>query len=113
MKYTLKKTETARKTGKFFYEVIDENGNIISTRSSNREYVACTINGEFFFGRVDLVGKASHKHSLNNCLDNMNISQSRFDQIKKHLIKSVDSIDKYKSIYKKRYDMLNSIAYLK
>jgi hypothetical protein len=64
MKYTLKKTETTRKAGKFFYEVMDENGNIISTRSSNREYNACTINGEFFFGRVDLIGKGDHGRML-------------------------------------------------
>ena len=60
MNYTLKKTETNRKTGKFFYEVIDESGNVISTRSSNREYVACTINGNFYFGRIDLIGKGEH-----------------------------------------------------
>lgn len=29
-------------------------------RKSNRRYVASTANGEFFFGRMDLVGKGAH-----------------------------------------------------
>lgn len=110
MKYTLKKTETARKNGKFFYEVIDENGNIISTRSSNREYVACTINGEFYFGRVDLVGKGDHGKMIKHYLNYMNIDQKYFD---KHLKSYNESIEQFKSDYKNKFDEINSIAYLK
>ena len=61
MNYILKVTETNNKAGKFHYQVIDEAGNVLHERRSHREYVAATINGAFFFGRVDLVGKGDHK----------------------------------------------------
>ena len=64
MTYTLKVTETSNKTGKFIYEVIDKTGQVISKRTSNREYVACTIDGDFYFGRLDLIGKGDHGRRL-------------------------------------------------
>lgn len=64
MNYILKVTETNNKVGKFHYQVIDESGNILSERRSNRKYVAATINGVFFFGRIDLVGKGDHGRFL-------------------------------------------------
>jgi hypothetical protein len=54
------KQETGKKSAKFNYSIVDENGNVLSTRSSNREYVAATICGTFFFGRLDLIGKGDH-----------------------------------------------------
>ena len=69
MNYTLKVTETARKAGKYHYQVIDENGTVISERRSNRKYVACTINGSFYFGRLDLIGKGDHGKMLKYCAD--------------------------------------------
>lgn len=60
MKYTLRVTETKNKSGRYHYQVIDENGNVISERRSNRKYVACTANGTFYFGRLDLIGKGDH-----------------------------------------------------
>lgn len=60
MTYKLIVTETKNKAGKFHYTVVDETGNVISQRRSNREYVACTIYGSFYFGRLDLVGKGDH-----------------------------------------------------
>ncbi len=63
MTYKLIVTETGNKSAKFNYVVVDENGTEISTRKSNREYVACTINGQYYFGRLDLIGKGDHgKH---------------------------------------------------
>lgn len=62
--YKLIKTETGKKAQRFFYTVIDEAGNVISSRGSNREYVAATIDGCFYFGRVDLVGKGDHFKSI-------------------------------------------------
>ena len=53
--YKLNKTE---KNGKFEYTVTDEQGNVVSKRSSKNEYVACTANGRFYFGRLDLIGKS-------------------------------------------------------
>lgn len=64
MKYKLTVTETGKKGARFLYQVIDEAGNILTERKSNREYVACTINGRFFFGRLDLIGKGDHGRSL-------------------------------------------------
>lgn len=60
MNYTLKVTETANKAGRFHYQVVDETGKVLSERKSNREYVACTINGQYYFGRLDLIGKGDH-----------------------------------------------------
>ena len=64
MNYELKVKETNNKVGKFHYQVIDENGTVISERKSNREYVACTINGAFYWGRINLIGKGDYKHIL-------------------------------------------------
>lgn len=60
-KYILTKTPKGKK---FLYEVKDENGNVVSKRMSTRDYVACSINGEFYFGRLDLVGKGDYLQKL-------------------------------------------------
>jgi hypothetical protein len=60
MTYKLLRKETNNKAAKYYYTVIDETGKVISERSSNREYVACTIDGSFYFGRLDLIGKGDH-----------------------------------------------------
>lgn len=59
--YILTKTAKGKK---FLYEVKDEKGNVISNRLSTREYVACTANGDFYFGRLDLVGKGNYINRL-------------------------------------------------
>jgi len=64
MTYKLTKTETGNKSARFHYVVTDEAGNIISERKSDRDYVACTINGQFYFGRLDLIGKGDHGKQL-------------------------------------------------
>lgn len=61
------KQETGKKSAKFLYSIVDENGNVLSTRSSNREYVAATICGTFFFGRMDLIGKGEHGAYIKDC----------------------------------------------
>lgn len=55
------KTVTGRKNGKYLYQVIDSDGKVISERRSNRDYVACTIHGNFYFGRIDLINKGEHR----------------------------------------------------
>jgi hypothetical protein len=60
MKYILNVTVTGNKAGKFHYTITDETGKVISERKSNREYVAATINGQYYFGRLDLIGKGDH-----------------------------------------------------
>lgn len=52
------------KSGEHHYQVIDGNGVIHATRISKRKYAACTINGQFFFGRLDLIGKGDHGRTL-------------------------------------------------
>jgi hypothetical protein len=64
MTYTLNCKETGNKAARYHYTVTDEAGNIISERKSNRQYVACTIYGEFYFGRLDLIGKGDHGRRL-------------------------------------------------
>ena len=65
MSYTLKVTETGNKAAKFHYQVInDETGEVVSQRKSNNDYVACTINGQFYFGRLNLIGKGEHGNQL-------------------------------------------------
>lgn len=55
-----------QKGKKFLYSVKDENGNIVSTRTSTRDYVACTADGSFYFGRLDLIGKGDHGKRLSH-----------------------------------------------
>lgn len=69
MNYELKVTETKNKAGKFHYQVVDENGVLISERKSNREYVACTIDGQYYFGRIDLIGKGDHGKQVKWCAE--------------------------------------------
>ena len=68
--YILVKTQTGKKDAKFHYRICDQEGNLISERRSNREYVAATIDGSFYFGRLDLIGKGDHgrriKHQIAN-----------------------------------------------
>ncbi len=59
-KYTLTKTDTGRKSGRFHYTITDDAGQILSERKSDRDYVAATINGQYYFGRLDLIGKGDH-----------------------------------------------------
>lgn len=65
---TYKATMTPK--GKLFqYVVTDEAGNIISKRTSKRDnFVACTVFGDFYFGRRDLIGKGEHGRFLNSVL---------------------------------------------
>lgn len=65
------KQETGKKSAKFIYSIVDENGNVLSTRSSNREYVAATMCGTFFFGRLDLIGKGDHGRYMKWTIENI------------------------------------------
>ena len=61
-KYILSKQVKGKK---YLYTVKDENGNVVSTRTSARDYVACTADGSYYFGRLDLIGKGDHGKYLN------------------------------------------------
>ena len=58
--YTLEVIETGKAAATYHYQVKDQDGKVITERKSNREYVAATIDGAFYFGRLDLVGKGAH-----------------------------------------------------
>ena len=53
-----------KKGSKWLYEIKDNRGDVVATRTSTRDYAAATANGEFFFGRVDLIGKGDHGKAL-------------------------------------------------
>lgn len=56
MKNTLTRTEN--KNGTFTYIVTNEEGTVITTRTSkNGNYIACSPSGNFYFSRLDLIGK--------------------------------------------------------
>lgn len=65
-KYILSKKAKGKK---YQYTVTDEKGNVISTRTSAREYVACTADGSFYFGRLDLIGKGDHGKRLSHATE--------------------------------------------
>jgi len=79
--YKLTKTQK----GQFFiYEVTDERGNVISTRRSKREYVACTIDGSFYFGRLDLINKGDHLKTTRHIQGTLNDLPGRYKSYKKY-----------------------------
>lgn len=52
---------------KYEYQVIDADSKaIVSKRTSARDYVACTADGSFYFGRLDLIGKGDHGKRLSH-----------------------------------------------
>ena len=55
----MKLTKT-KKGDTFIYEVTNENGTLTARRISKRDFVACTAYGDYFFSRLDLVGKGVH-----------------------------------------------------
>lgn len=58
-KYILSKKAKGKK---YQYTVTDEKGNVVSTRTSARDYVACTANGEITSG-VN-VGRIARKRNV-------------------------------------------------
>jgi hypothetical protein len=112
MNYELKVTITNNKTSKFHYQVVDENGNVISERKSNREYVACTIDSTFFFGRLDLIGKGENARFIKDSMERMNRTEEQFLKLYPRNIYSND-YNKEISDMKKRYENYTTIAYKK
>lgn len=112
-----------QKGDKFIYTVIDEKNNVISTRTSKRDYVACTVNGEFYFGRIDLIGKGKHGDSFSYCTKIINnpekayinfvngfVPSYRIEIMKEH--PKDEWIEKQLKYAKERLPLLNTIAYL-
>jgi len=101
--YRLVKKETARKTAKFTYEVIDRLGNVVSTRQSDRHYEAATANGSHYFGRRDLVGKGDHGNVIKMAQGwgrNYDARTGRWTWVKSH------------PVNQEMLDLANEVAYL-
>lgn len=98
-KYILTKTQKGKK---YLYEVKDENGNVISKRTSTRDYVACTVNGDFYFGRLDLIGKGDHGKGISNATKILSNPQKA---LKEHGQAFIDYLVQ-------RKEQLSKIAYL-
>lgn len=119
-KFKLTRTQ---KGNKFVYTVTDESGNVISTRTSKRDYVACTVNGEYYFGRLDLIGKGAHGISLSYNTNIINNTEKRYKDFIDSFLPScrVEKIkefpkdkwiESYLSHAKERLSLLNTIVYL-
>lgn len=83
MKKNYKLTATTLKNGKTLYQVIDETGKVISKRTSSRNYVACTIDGSYYFGRLDLIGKGEHGQTLARIQEYKDTSEEAYDALLK------------------------------
>lgn len=112
-----------QKGDKFVYTVTDERGNVISTRTSKRDYVACTVNGEFYFGRLDLIGKGAHGISISYNTKIINNAENRYKDFINTFLPScrVEKIKEFPkdkwiesdlSHAKERLSLLNTIVYL-
>lgn len=90
------------------YTVTDENGKVISERTSKRDYVACTANGEYYFGRLDLIGKGEHGLKL------ARVRAILFNPKKAYTDWGINScsIEEFTATFKRRFEELNEIAYL-
>lgn len=86
MNYEL--TKKALKNGKYLYQVVDEKGNVMSQRISARDYVACTLNGEMFFGRLDLIGKGEHAKMLARINEYANSSKASYCKVVNERVKA-------------------------
>jgi hypothetical protein len=113
MNYELKVTETKNKAGKFHYQVIDENGTIISERKSNREYAACTAGGGYYFGRLDLIGKGEHGMALRHTIKNLALTKYPYQTLPKGIDNIEDAFKWYIEATKGTLENLNRIAYRK
>lgn len=80
MEHNYKLTATT-KGNKTLYQVIDETGKVISKRLSTRKYVACTIDGSYYFGRLDLIGKGEHGQTLARIQESKDTSRETYDAI--------------------------------
>lgn len=120
-KYILTKRVKGKK---FEYQVLDtESKSIVSSRTSTRDYVACTANGQFYFGRLDLIGKGDHGKRLSYANEFLADPEKAYKNwlayfIPSERIKQREDLpfDKFlserKPWYEKEKEDLNQIAYI-
>jgi len=74
--------------------------------------VACTANGSYYFGRLDLIGKGDHGSNLNRLRNYLSMSKSQYYLSQPDWAKPKEGeYEKMQSDAKKSYESLNSIAY--
>lgn len=83
MEHTYKLIANQYGKNKTIYRVIDETGKEISHRVSTRKYVACTIDGSCYFGRLDLIGKGDHGKTLARIAEYKDTSREAYDALLK------------------------------
>ena len=102
---TYRLTKTELKNGKFLYEVKDENNNTISKRTSTRgHYMACTIDGQFYFGRVDLIGKGMHGQLLNQAIVAKSYSVEQWEKEREEYRKELNKCIAIERSLQRRYN---------
>ena len=102
---TYRLTKTELKNGKFLYEVKDENNNTISKRTSTRgHYIACTIDGQFYFGRVDLIGKGMHGQLLNQAIVAKSYSVEQWEKEREEYRKELNKCIAIERSLQRRYN---------
>lgn len=112
-----------QKGDKFVYTVTDESNNVISTRTSKRDYVACTVNGEFYFGRLDLIDKGNHGKEISYWNAVMNNPELEYRKFVSGFVPSSRSeimaeypkdkwIKSHSNYAKERLSLLNTVVYL-
>lgn len=112
-----------QKGDKFVYTVTDESNNVISTRTSKRDYVACTVNGEFYFGRLDLIDKGNHGKEISYWNAVMNNPELEYRKFVSGFVPSYQSeimaeypkdkwIKSHSNYAKERLSLLNTVVYL-
>lgn len=104
---------------KFLYEVKDEQGHLYAKRLSKRDnFVACTLDGSFFFGRIDLISKGDHGLISSKYQDIIRAPKAHFDEIEMYCKMNGVDIEPYnewlfKSLpdYKAALYNINTVVY--
>lgn len=75
---------------KWYYQIIDtRDGQVVAKRTSKRHYVAATVNGENFFGRLDLIGKGEHGRLLAQAEDYKVNTREKYEKIIRDRIREI------------------------
>ena len=100
--------------GSNFVYTVTKNGEIVSQRVSKRDYIACTIDGDFYFGRLDLIGKGDHGRLIKRYQDVKANPGSEYEYYLKMdgKLSKEEYIESRLRYANERLEKLNAIAYL-
>lgn len=115
-KYSLHCTPKGKK---FLYEVKDEQGHLYAKRLSKRDdYVACTLKGTFFFGRIDLIGKGDHNKRVTQCQKVVGAPKAHYEKMCAWWIREKQEVMTYEDWKQTRFReyaqalyLLNTVVY--